>query len=250
MSMSKILFIVPRFHTNLVPIVKKLCECNEVHFIVSYVGDNEDHDQLRPFVIKPIVKATKIKKEVNFSDTWPQPYSLYKQLRDVKPDIVFLRALNKHTIVSLLMCKMLGIKRIIFYDQTPIYFLNQTSLLRLKRDLKRLCLSILNVHFRVSPVLTKKYYNKKKLNTLIKDKKSYFLNFTAGPKIDLPMPKNLSKYRILIVGKFRDYKNPKLILKTLSKIKNKSLINIHFVGQRTKPHEIQYVDEMKKYIIN
>ena len=55
MSMSNS-FIVPRFHTNLVPIVKKLCECNEVHFIVSYVGDTEEHDQLRPFVIKPMVK--------------------------------------------------------------------------------------------------------------------------------------------------------------------------------------------------
>ena len=134
--MSKILYIVPRFHTNLVPIVKKLKEKHSVDIMVSYKGDTEHYDLLKPIVITPFNKKTNLKKEVEHSDTWPKPIQLFKTIRSINPDIVIVRGINKHTIFSLIVCRFLSLNKILFYDQSPVYLLKTSTFNKFKMFIK------------------------------------------------------------------------------------------------------------------
>lgn len=259
----KILFVAPRFHTNQVPIVNNLKKLgHDVEFYVQYVGETEDHSNLKPFIIQPSMVTKFIfklieyiydsnvaekKKGAYFS---PAIYLLYKNIRRFSPDIVFLRGSFFKTIPINYLCKVLKIN-CVYYDQNPIYHIEEDSFqknykLKIKYFLKKYHLP----KVRISPVKVKNASNlTKKQQEYIINPHEYFIPLVAETNNELA--RNYFKgdnINILSVGKYRDYKNHFLLVDAIHQLKDIKSIKVKIVGQAKNEEEIKYFCALKEYI--
>ena len=102
--MSNILFVVPRYHTNMIPMVDALQSFgHRVKVVTQYAGPCEDYSLLHPHVIgeQPISR-----------------YVVHDILKDFKPDKLIIRGYSENFIRFSKSARSAGIQTV-FYDQEP-----------------------------------------------------------------------------------------------------------------------------------
>lgn len=258
----KFLFIAPRYHTNQIPITKKLINSgHKVEFFVHRLGSSEDYSVLRPEVMKQslisqfLLKIIDYKYKANVSENiktkvfLPAIIALYNKISLFKPNVVIVRDVNLTSISTYIICKVLKVKAIIYYDQAPLYQEEKPN--NFKLQLKKIISQLLLPNVRITPV-----YNRNEFNNIDKEKKlvikerEYFVPFVveAGSELINKSYMNLGKLNILSVGKYRDYKNHFLLIDAINLIKNKEELNVTIVGQVTNEDEMLYYNELQNYI--
>lgn len=266
----KIAFILPRYHTNLVHSIDDLISAgHEVTIYVQHMGKLEYHENVKPIKIKEslIWKITErilsIKGE-NYTEKkrihWyiPNIAFLWKELKTNKPDVLILRERNVTTMIATIIAKALKIKKIILYNQTPIYSRKPNSLrAKIKKKIKSLIFSAFFPKIRITPVEFSNYddyveYTNNPEN-FEKDQTAKFVPLVIKPnekaKTREYCPNGI--LRILDVGKYRDYKNHFIIVDAIEILYNQhnvKNIQITIAGQMTNQEEKEYYERLKKHI--
>ncbi len=240
----RIMFIAPRFHTNQVPIVKGLIKKGHtVEFVVSHLNTLEYYGDIIPKKVKPSL-ITRIlywfknnKNEVTANDWYikkfkPSLLSLYKIMRDFKPDILIVRERSIFSMRGHLISKLINTKVSLLYNQAPL--VEKTNISRTKRIL----LPFLFPKVRYTPV---KYVDGSNGNNkTIELQNSYFVPFV---QMSEKIKKNTNdKINILLVGKYRKYKNMEILVEAVAKLSKADLDKVSFtiVGQCTNVQEEKY----------
>jgi glycosyltransferase involved in cell wall biosynthesis len=256
----KFLFVAPRFHTNQIPVIDALLNKDHtVVFLSQRAGYTEDYSLIKPYFLKKsfiwrfIEKIIDFKYPQNEAETYkinifiPSLINLYKLIKNYNPDVVILRNRNITSLISYMVCRLLGIKKVLLYNQTPLY-LNGTKSMSFKKKIIR---KIFFPKVRITPVITDNIlvFNKNK-KAYTNEEKTYFVPFIgfADNKILQRDYFLNSKINILSIGKFRDYKNHYLLVDAISLINNKEKLSVTIVGQACNKEEIDYYIQLQKYI--
>lgn len=257
----KILFVAPRFHTNQYQIVKSLVDKgHDVNIMAQFYGKSEDHSVIKPQLIKKSLLGKAIHKflesryDVNTVKNkkiqlfLPSLFDLFRQIKSFNPEVVILRNRNLTSLFSYMVCKIVGVKAVLVYNQTPLYTF-ESSKNNFKNFRKKLVREYLFPKIRITPVLTR---NDQQSNEKIKriDKYAYFVPFIANAEDVIKTRTYFSnnKINLLEVGKYRDYKNHFLLVDAVDLIQDKQDLSTTIVGQVTNEEEEKYFNELKKYI--
>ncbi len=280
----KFLFTAPRFHTNQVPIVKGLVEKgHEVRYFVAFCGATEDHDLCKPIVLNMSrcmqrkVKAYKKNNNESSVESYigsqftPDMRLLEREFVQYNPDVVICRENTRFTLCVHYLCKKYNVP-CVMYDQQPYYDLTsvknvgkvniapKSSLKFLKRIynkisgsldsdkrlVKRLKKSVGFPNVRMTPVLVSGYV--KDLSNAPICKNTYFLPF-VGELCELAEKRSYMDdgvLRILCVGKYREYKNLPLFIKSISMLPRNCNFKATVLGQVSSDDEQQYFCELQK----
>ena len=275
----KILFTAPRFHTNQVPIVKGLVEKgHQVRFFVAFEGAIEDHTYCQPLVLKPsrytVREKRRLSKTKSESDVEsiigghfiPDFAFLETAFTSFMPDFVICREKTNLTLCVHALCQESGIPCVL-YDQAPFYPLLPESRfkegatkeralwdrLRIKAeralipDLIRIA-SFRKKHgfplTRITPVLYQRL--PKELSALTPFPNSHFIPFVAEKHPEAQGREYCKDgvCRFLCIGKFREYKNLKLVLEAANQLSRDSTWRITLIGQAVNQDEQKYYEEV------
>jgi glycosyltransferase involved in cell wall biosynthesis len=260
----KFLYIAPRFHTNQAPIVEGLVnEGHEVSFLVEKFGISEDYSVITPECIeKSLISKTFFKlidflmksqnnenKKMKFFI--PSFIKFFNQIKDINPDVVVLRNRSFVTAYANFICKLIGCRAVLLYNQTPIYFEKADNSFRMKNFILEKIKKNIFPYVRITPVLYRGIYEQSyKYATKCINEHEYFLPFVA--KVDEVLHRRNycygDKIRILDVGKYRDYKNHYVLVDAIKKLEDCSSVNVTIVGQVSCDEEERYYDDLVKYI--
>lgn len=255
--MSTILFVAPRYHTNQVPIVEGLIDKgHNVHFLVMYRGNSENYEKLNPHTMPPSlitkIRYNKIRKEKGdmFAENWllrhykPGYVTVLQYLISINPDIVILRERSRQSRIVFICCRILGIKKVILYNQKPIY--ND----EIKNPIKKLLSKVVFPKIRITPVKYIKLLSK--TNTYIPSEKNhdYFLPFVQTTSNENRYYTKDRVIRILDVGKYRDYKNHEILIEAVGLMQEYTNIHVTIVGQVSNKNEENYFENLNSMIIN
>lgn len=279
----RILFTAPRFHTNQVPIAKGLVEKgHEVRFFVAFEGAIEDHTYCQPLVLKPsrytVREKRRLSKTKSESDAEsiigghfiPDFSFLKTAFTSFMPDIVICREKTNLTLCVHALCQENGIPCIL-YDQAPFYpllperrFKAETTeeralwdRLRIKAeralipDLVRIA-SLRRIYgfpeTRITPVLYRRL--PKSLSASTPSPNSHFIPFVAEqhPETAGRSYRKEGICHFLCVGKFREYKNLKLVPDAANQLKRDGSWRITLIGQVSNRDERQYYEEVCRII--
>lgn len=244
------MFIAPRYHTNQIPIVSGLIsEGHEISFLVSHIGSIEDHSDIIPMLIKPSLTTRILYKNINkkhgkiVANDWiirkfkPSFFSLLKTMYQIKPDILILRERSRLSLIAYIISKLLRIKASLLYNQAP---LNEKLNLG---TLKKLLLPILFPKVRYTPV--KFLPNDSNFNI---KKHTYYLPFCQNLATLLRVHMFKNRINILMVGKFRPYKNILFLIDVASKMKQIDKVFFTLLGQVSNSGEVEYMNEVVERI--
>lgn len=249
----RLLYVAPRYHTNQVPIMKGWAENGDaVLFLAQYYGAIESHDYCDLHKMKEswIYKLWKrrIEKKHNASDAEtqlldkfiPSIFDVYHTIENFSPDIIIVRSESIGNAIIVLICKILGKRRIVMYDQAPLYGY------RKKIGWKGRIIHSLFPSVVFTPVL----YTGNERNKKILDKRphGYFVPLICNV---VKTPKQYVRggiVRILDIGKFRDYKNHFFLIDALSLIKNKDRFRVTIIGQLRNDDEKDYYKRLSDYV--
>ena len=239
----KIVFIVPRYHTNqyeVINILKKNNHSISIHALIT--GPTEDHSLIRPTLLKICFISSMIIKlfgegGANRPRMFPSPIKYYFLLKNEYADVVVIRRPNTFfSIMAAFYARVLKIK-IIFYEQNILH--KKYSIIR-----KIIYKSIL-------------YLFKANWYTPLKGDPNKF-PYKPNNMYFIPFPvqsehNNLNKVinypiQLLMVAKYQERKNHVLLLKAISKIKNKYNINLTMVGECVTNDQIQYKNKIIKFV--
>jgi glycosyltransferase involved in cell wall biosynthesis len=280
----KFLFTAPRFHTNQVPIVKGLIEKgHEVRYFVAFIGATEDHSLCKPLILKPSWTTVWEKKTLVKTQTPSEVESAigghfipnYEFLKDAfedyMPDIVVCREKTNLTLCVKALCDEHDIPCIL-YDQDPLYQLKDgtkkasavqkakssiwkriaTKLDRTlnmdRRMLKKMRMSSGFPTVRMTPV---KYSRlPRELSESTASDNTYFIPFVAESHPEASERRYCpdGMLRILCVGKFREYKNVKLLVEAATMLNMEEDWTMTIVGQAMNGDEQKYYEETKSMI--
>lgn len=275
----KILFTAPRFHTNQSPIVKGLADKgHEVRYFVVFVGVTEDHSVCAPIVLKPSKTTLREKRKFSKTHNESEIESLiggrfipdFKFLRAIfeeyMPDVVICREKTNLTLCVKALCDEYNIPCVL-YDQEPIH--------KLKNAVKRAVVFKPKLRDRVFNKLDKTFNPDRKMLDRFRQS-SGFPTVHMTPVFYSRLPFSLSEEKtgeedyfipfiakigerkerylkgdclnILTVGKFREYKNLKIIVNAAKILKNDFNWRITVVGQINNSDEREYYDEFVQLI--
>lgn len=280
----KFLFTAPRFHTNQAPIVKGLIEKgHEVRYFVVFVGATEDHTYCEPLVLKPSLTTMREKRKLektlipsnvesaiggHFIPDYP---SLKQSFEEYMPDVVICREKTNLTLCVKALCDEHNIPCIL-YDQEPLYRLKDSAkelstfqqprrpilkriVTKLQRTLNpdrrmlqkmRMSSGFPTVH--MTPVRYARL--PRELSENAASPHTYFIPFVAEQHSEACKrtycPGGL--LRILCVGKFREYKNVKLLVEAATMIDIEQDWTITIVGQVSNSDEHEYYNQTKEMI--
>jgi glycosyltransferase involved in cell wall biosynthesis len=249
----KILYVAPRYHTNQVPVMHGWNENGvNVKFLVQYQGTIESHDYVDLQIIKPswISKMifgifSKLYNPVKVENLKlrffvPSFCDLYKAIKDFMPDVVIIRTYRILGVFVHLVCKFMGIKKVVIYTQYPIYGKRNDNTILSRIEMK------LAPSATFSPVLYKGKYRKKEERT---NMSKYFVPLVCDkPQIIRSQYCINGKIRILDIGKYREYKNHFFIVDAFSKVMCPEMFDITIIGQLSSKPEQDYYNRLKEYI--
>jgi glycosyltransferase involved in cell wall biosynthesis len=256
-----ILYVAPRYHTNQIPITEGLLNAGyQVRFLVMYKGVTENYEAIQPDILQPslIVRTLyrmilKRKGDV-YAENWllrrykPGFIQVLNYLRTLKPDIVILRERSKQSRIVYACCKLLGIQKVILYNQKPLNADEWRGKL-----LKKLLANIVFPKARYSPVKHVKLLSDLSTTPDLPDNPhAYFAPFVQEAYI-LPDEKNYVKdgiTRILDVGKYRDYKNHRILVEAVSLMKERKNFHVTIIGQVSNEDEQNYFDSLTSMILD
>ena len=251
MSKKKVLFVVPRFHTNQFYLAKHLLEKEvEVNYLSVYVGGSENHKYLKPILSKPstLINWFIKNKDPKYADgrTVLRKYSItsfrqcFKLYKDLKPDIIIVRNLRHFISMQHFFIGVLLRKKIFLF--TLNHYHEQISF---KRKLFYRSLKLFGAkHY--TPVLGD--ITKPKIpNTL-------YIPFVMEKMVDnetvISKNKNAG-VQIMTIGKMNDQKKIKELVETLFRLdffdnKNNSLT---IVSECIGKQHYAYLESIKKSIL-
>lgn len=259
----RILFVAPRFHTNQYPISRELIKHgHEVFYLVQTVGVSEDHTFVQPQVMKLSLAGRLIRKMINkkydkptaeskmIDHFVPSFGSVFRRIREIKPDLVILRNRIPSTIIANFACKLLGIKAVVLYNQNPLY-----SRRGQKQDLShRIVFALMpKVRFTISYIRNIFDLTDYKDELYIKDHEYFVpyvcpLNESAKDRSYFDSDGTL---RILCTGKFRPYKNHRVLVDAIELMREQGKlekISVTILGQAYFDEEKAYFEELRTYI--
>ena len=239
---KKILFINPRFHTNLFHSIKALNKKYNVAMLVANKQIIEDYSFLKPIILEESVFSKiliKIFLTINKNNRFyfPKFLKLYDFFKKNSPDLIILRNYNKiFGLFVIIISKILGIK-LVFYEQLGKSFFKENKF-------KLLFFSIRNY------LLNTKFY------TPIYDnfkKNIFFYNFFYVPflvDIKKKVKKNKGVVKFLFIGKFIPRKNLLFLLKTFSQLNYKNKFKLYIIGEVSSKLHKNYYKLVRKEITN
>ena len=250
----KILYVAPRYHTNLVPIVTGWYRAGaRVKFLATYTGVIESHEnvefhQMKPsFLINVLAFLGKwFYDEDTLQYLWgvyfiPNLVDLFNQLRSFKPDVVIIRNYSLMAMTIIFVCKILGIKKVVMYLQEPLYGKPLKSNL-IKEFVRKL--------YFPQAIYTPVLYRG---NLRTKDQTSNRAKYFVPLVCDKPQTVRSQycvdgKIRILDIGKYREYKNHFYVVEAFSKVKNPERFDVTILGQLSSELEQDYYNRLKQSI--
>lgn len=118
-----VVFVAPRFHTNQVGVVKALlAQGHAVVFHSLLRGKTEDYSVLSPEIIAEAGLSKRLRRlrgdgGTNRPRAFPNPFSYYRRLKQVRPDVVVVRDPSRaFSLVAAACARLLG-ARVVFYSQ-------------------------------------------------------------------------------------------------------------------------------------
>ncbi|MBO9681214.1 MAG: glycosyltransferase [Flavisolibacter sp.] len=232
----KILFVVPRFHTNMYQMVKTLQENgHQVTFHASCLGFTEDHSLVKPVTFKQC-KASLLtekiwgRRGVNRPNYFPGPIQYWRVFRKIKPDIIIIRDPYRPFSLIAAICSLLTKTKIVFYTQ-EILFGPQRKRISWKRN-------FIIKFFRAAWMVPIQGGEDDKQHAL---KYSYYvpLPVPSKPGISINRNSTAEKPRILMMGKYHQArKNHLLFVKAISILKNKYQFKVTIVGECINEEQI------------
>ena len=255
MKLERILYVSHRYHTNQVPVMKGWYESGvDVLFMAQYEGVSEVHDFVKFHRMKPSA-ATKLynryadshynasvaesKKNVAFI---PDFTDVYKTIKSFRPQVVIIRNMSRGNAVICLVCKLLGIRYVINYTQTPLYQEKAE-----KKPLSSVAKLIYpNVSF--TPVWYKGEYRKKTYIPQEWYSPHYFIPLVCDPHNRKSKDCNEGIISLLDVGKYRDYKNHFFLIDAFDNVNNKDRFNLTIIGQMENDVERDYYKRLTQYV--
>ena len=231
----KILFLLPRFHTNHFEIIKFHKDLGHIYDIhVKNYGKVEDHSFIKPVLFEESFLTKYLKKIINFetinnSFYLPKIIKYYYFLKKQKYHYAILRVHGfLYTYIISFLLKLNKIK-IIYYQQTNIdlSFLNKNkSIINFKKIEFYFRLLLFNAKW-ITP-LKNQNFNKKQKNI-------YYLPFIVNLDSSELIFEN---FNILTIGKFQKRKNHLFLIKSLKKYFFKHNIKLTIIGENsTKSHQ-------------
>jgi glycosyltransferase involved in cell wall biosynthesis len=202
----KIVFCVPRYHTNMSAWVEVLLNNGHdvyVHAIVR--GNTENHTIVEPLIVRLSKVSTMIMRffgsgGANKLRGFPEIFAYSKLLKDIDPDIIIVRGVNRWFSILVLFLSIFQSSKIIIYSQTELY--KKYSYAR-----NILTTSILNFFSAtwITPLLgdCNKYNN-------YPDKMFYVPFLYLSPHLEPDL--NSRSLRLLTVGKYTARKNHMMLL--------------------------------------
>ena len=243
----KFLFIAPRFHTNQYFAVKALLERgHQVDFHVVYIGQSEDHELVKPELIKPARAYKKLSKRLkkqndqdfNMKYMLPSLRHYYHQFKCSDPDVVIVRNPNHiSSMISLLFAKRFN-KRIILYTQGPKYYPANAK--------KRLLIEALLNFFHAAWITPVKG---DEAEGTVTHEHVYYLPFVVEPDRALRMGWfDKDRVNILSIGKFYPRKNHLLLLKAVRRLRKNYPLHLTLIGECSNEAHERNLSEVAAYI--
>lgn len=238
----KVLFICPRFHTNLFQTIKVLKKKYYVEMLVANAQIIEDHSLLKPKILKAsILSKILIKVFLTFNKNnrfyFPQFLELHRYIKKYLPDLIILRNYNKiFGFYIIILAKFLGIK-LVFYEQLGKNFFK-------KNKIKLLFYSLRNF------LLNSKFYTPI-FDNFKKDMFHYnFLHVPFQVQIKKKIKKQSRIIRLLFVGKFIPRKNLLLLINIFSKLINNYNLELYVVGEVSSKLHKSYFKLVRNEIVD
>jgi glycosyltransferase involved in cell wall biosynthesis len=220
----KILFIAPRFHTNMHAYVKGLKEMgHEVFFLAMYKSNSEDYKDLEPIIIKanPLnylfaIFDRKYKKPMH---QWPCLPVLWQELSRLKPDVLLVKNLQGGLSFFSLLFGRFHAKKTFALVQTDRHAISSVPKKAVAWGFK----SLLRVDGIVSPLK----------NVLpVSDPWFRYLPFVIDVKDFSKSYFKDGMINILEVGKFQARKEHLLMLEAFKRLKSRYQVRLTIVGER------------------
>lgn len=225
----KILFVVPRFHTNQYQMIKTLQEHHhEVFFHVASFGPTEDYSLLTPTRLEQSKLSLLIEKifgtgGINCPNYFPSFRKYWKAFRALNPDVVVIR--NPYRFFSLLVAffSLFTKTKVVFYTQEEL-FRHRTRQTRLKQGLTirffraAWMIPIKGNEDAHTSKLKHQYYVPIPIPTRT------FNHMRNGRENDVP--------KILMVGKYhQERKKHLLLINAINQLKDKYQFKVTIVGE-------------------
>lgn len=252
----RVLYVSHRYHTNQIPIMKGWYERGvKVMFLAQYVGVSEIHDYVEFCQMKPsfITKLCNLYIDKKYPPStaegkktrafMPDLWNTYQIIKRFKPNFVILRDHTIYNLVISIICRVLGIQKIIMYTQIPLWGYH------VRRHIWDCIAKYLFPKVCFTPIL---YKGK------VRSKKEFSTGWFA-PQWYIPLVCNTDNVEsriyckdgiihLLDVGKYREYKNHFYLVDAISLMKDHSRIRLTIIGQLSQKSEEEYYNRLKKYI--
>lgn len=251
----RILYTAPRYHTNQVPIMHGWHERGcRVMFMATFVGVSEVHDSVEFHLLKKSLISRLLFKYIDArydanQVEWkkvcsfiPAVWDTAKKIKAFRPDIVIMRERVLPNAIIYLICRTLGIKKVIQYVQTPIadgVFNDNT--------LKRMVQKFLFPKVVFSPI----YYNGKNRQERVTDNVYFVPLISEATDIDKRTYFKNQKINFLLVGKYRDVKNHFFLVDVFEKLNDRvdlSKVQLTMMGEVANDSENEYFEKLETYI--
>ena len=243
----KILFVVPRLHTNLIGWLDGLSLLGlSVKVLVQTCGKSEDHSRYEPERLDPGVDNFIITKST-FKDI-SQFSLLARFIRNSQPDLIIFRFEMNFTSLIFLLNILSTRKTFMIYQQWPIYDN------RISRQITRSLISrALKVPF-ITPVLSLDEKWIGKLRSTTESQRVFFVPFGIPMRFStvtsLNSRQKSTSYKFLSIGKFQERKKHLETIKLLLSNENfrNSDATFEIVGEVSTPEHQRVHDEITKFI--
>lgn len=255
----RILYVVPRYHTNMVPIIEYLAtNRHDVHVLAYRTEIIEDYSVVQPQLCRPSIiykikeflfhkknRSYSAREKYRMSNFMPSPLWLIKYLLNLKPEVVVVRDRKYSSSIVYLISKLCGVKNVILYTQDPCF----TSSQKEKKSFKNLIKYIIYPKKTYSPVQFRDSLTHAKQVTT----GAHFIPFAMNFDTSIVQGRTYlaeGRINILDVGKYRDYKNHFVLVKAVKTLPQETRKQLHItiIGQVSCEEEKEYRNSLIAFI--
>ena len=236
----KILFILPRYHTNYIQVFETLSKKKyKIKLCVYNFGLIENHHFIKPKYIDPSIFTKLLNFFFNFKLNkyyLPNISQFNKMILEFSPDIVIMRPYSKLFSFFVIILSFFRKFQLILYHQT-----DEKKLEKINFSLKFL------KFFFIGKILGIKSYSPllKRSNNLF-FKNLYFLPFVS--KIKFSKKKVSEKHKFLMIGKFLKKKNHEMFVKAIEFLSKGYNIEATIIGEVSTHEQRSEFLRIKKII--
>jgi glycosyltransferase involved in cell wall biosynthesis len=250
-KVKRYLFVCPRFHTNQIALIEQLQQQGiEVIILTQYQTELENHKnvqliQTRQAVFsKMLIKAIeKLSGKTSEKLIYRFFFSTHREIRNyvetIAPDVVIVRDQLMNSVAWAMALRKRHDVLVVDYNQRPLFYQSDNTLK--SRFFQFRNRFIPKYHY--TPVYKREFEGSIKLE---KAKHTVFIPFIVN--CNNIVKETSTKIRILDVGKYRPYKNHKLLVNAFSKLSDKERYHVTIVGQKFNEVEKKYFAELEAMI--